>query len=107
MITEKEYLEAQMIIKLYESQQLNISVVRQRYNMKWRKTWDAKNLFNSINAHKKCFPSNNHINITTPMMLTETTLQMAYRLGYKITLIKEWCDNSNCDYYITWEYNVA
>ena len=33
MITEKEYLEAQMIIKLYESQQLNISVVRQRYNM--------------------------------------------------------------------------
>ena len=27
MITEKEYLEAQMIIKLYESQQLNISGV--------------------------------------------------------------------------------
>ena len=27
MITEKEYLEAQMIIKLYESQQLNIAGV--------------------------------------------------------------------------------
>jgi len=27
MITEKEYLEAQMIIKIYESQQLNISGV--------------------------------------------------------------------------------
>ena len=27
MITEKEYLEAQMIIKLYENQQLNISGV--------------------------------------------------------------------------------
>ena len=27
MITEKEYLEAQMIIKLYESQQLNMSGV--------------------------------------------------------------------------------
>ena len=27
MITEKEYLEAKMIIKLYESQQLNISGV--------------------------------------------------------------------------------
>ena len=27
MITEKKYLEAQMIIKLYESQQLNISGV--------------------------------------------------------------------------------
>jgi len=27
MITEKEYLEAKMIIKLYESQQLNIPIV--------------------------------------------------------------------------------
>jgi hypothetical protein len=27
MITEKEYLEAKMIIKLYESQQLNIHIV--------------------------------------------------------------------------------
>jgi len=27
MITEKEYLEAQMIVKLYESQQLNIPIV--------------------------------------------------------------------------------
>jgi len=29
MITEKEYLEAKMIIKLYESQQLNIPIVVQ------------------------------------------------------------------------------
>jgi len=27
MITEKEYLEAKMIVKLYESQQLNIPIV--------------------------------------------------------------------------------
>jgi hypothetical protein len=30
MITKKEYLEAKMIIKLYESQQLNIPIVVQQ-----------------------------------------------------------------------------
>ena len=34
MITKKEYLEAQMIVKLYESQQLNIPIVSKSATVK-------------------------------------------------------------------------
>jgi hypothetical protein len=102
MITEEMYLLAKKVIESYESKQLNIPVVQQRYNMEWRKAGDVKLLFKSITLYQRHYPNESHRKLTTPSPISEIGLLIAGRCGYRITLMKEWKENSNCDYLIEW-----
>jgi len=55
MITEKEYLEAKMIIKFYESQQLNIPIVVQRSELlECDNGCDWYSVGHQGNGHQQC-----------------------------------------------------
>lgn len=55
MITKKEYLEAKMIIKLYESQQLNIPiVVQQSEQFECDNGCNWYSVGHQLNGHQEC-----------------------------------------------------
>ena len=55
MITKKEYLEAKMIIKLYESQQLNIPIVVQHIELlECDNGCDWCSVGHQLNGHQQC-----------------------------------------------------
>tara|TARA_R110000782_G_C14570268_1_gene387272 strand:+ start:102 stop:296 length:195 start_codon:yes stop_codon:yes gene_type:complete len=55
MITKKEYLEAKMIIKLYESQQLNIPIVVQHSELlECDNGCDWYSVGHQLNGHQQC-----------------------------------------------------
>lgn len=55
MITKKEYLEAKMIIKLYESQQLNIPIiVKQSEQFECDNGCSWYSVGHQLNGHQEC-----------------------------------------------------